>query len=149
MARLASVEILGAGPAGLYTAILLRRLMPHVRVRVAEQNPEGATFGFGVVFSEQALEFLKSDDPETHDLVTDGPYRWIRHPLYTAGLILLAGISLAAANVFMMAFVVLIAGLILSVVIPKEEAALIERFGEAYRAYRRQTGRLFPSGRGM
>jgi 2-polyprenyl-6-methoxyphenol hydroxylase-like FAD-dependent oxidoreductase len=50
MARLRSVEILGGGPAGLYTAILIRRLMPEVRLRVTEQNPAGATFGFGVVF---------------------------------------------------------------------------------------------------
>ncbi|PTA97704.1 MULTISPECIES: FAD-dependent monooxygenase [unclassified Sulfitobacter] len=76
MTRLSSVEILGAGPAGLYTAILIRRLLPDVRIRVTEQNPEGATFGFGVVFSDQALEFLKSDDPETHDLVIPHMERW-------------------------------------------------------------------------
>ena len=49
MASVSSVEILGGGPAGLYTAILLRRLMPQVRLRVTEQNPQGATFGFGVL----------------------------------------------------------------------------------------------------
>lgn len=76
MARLSSVEIVGAGPAGLYTAILIRRLLPDVAVRVSEQNPEGATFGFGVVFSDQALEFLRADDPETHDLVTPHMERW-------------------------------------------------------------------------
>lgn len=76
MSKLTSIEILGAGPAGLYTAILIRRLMPHVQVRVTEQNPEGATFGFGVVFSDRALEFLKADDPETHDLVTPHMERW-------------------------------------------------------------------------
>ncbi len=76
MKKLASVEILGGGPAGLYTAILLRRMMPHVRLRVTEQNAKGATFGFGVVFSDQALDFLKADDPETHDLVTPAMERW-------------------------------------------------------------------------
>ena len=76
MTKLSTVEILGAGPAGLYTAILLRRLMPQLRIRVTEQNPEGATFGFGVVFSDQALEFLKADDPETHDLVAPHMERW-------------------------------------------------------------------------
>lgn len=76
MASVSSVEILGAGPSGLYTAILLRHLMPHVRVRVTEQNPQGATFGFGVVFSDQALAFLNADDPETHDLVTPHMERW-------------------------------------------------------------------------
>jgi len=76
MSRLSKVEILGGGPAGLYTAILLRRLMPHVHVRLTEQNPEGATFGFGVVFSDQALDFLKADDPDIHDLVTPHMERW-------------------------------------------------------------------------
>ena len=76
MSRLSKVEILGGGPAGLYTAILLRRLMPDVRVRLTEQNAVGATFGFGVVFSDQALDFLKADDAEFHDLVTPHMERW-------------------------------------------------------------------------
>ena len=70
------IEILGGGPGGLYTAILLRRLMPEVEVRVTEQNPEGATFGFGVVFSDQALKFLRADDPETYDLIVPHMERW-------------------------------------------------------------------------
>ena len=97
MTRLSSVEILGAGPAGLYTAILIRRLLPDVRVRVTEQNPEGATFGFGVVFSDQALEFLKADDPETHDLVTPHMERWrnmtLNHP---DGRVTLDGVGFTA-----------------------------------------------------
>ncbi len=76
MSKLSSIEILGGGPAGLYTAILIRRLLPNVRVRITEQNPEGATFGFGVVFSDQALEFLRAEDPETHDLLTPHMERW-------------------------------------------------------------------------
>lgn len=76
MSRLTSVDILGAGPAGLYTAILLRRHLPDVRVRVTEQNARNATFGFGVVFSDQALAALKADDPETHDLIVGPMERW-------------------------------------------------------------------------
>jgi 2-polyprenyl-6-methoxyphenol hydroxylase-like FAD-dependent oxidoreductase len=57
--------ILGAGPAGLYLAYLIRRRNPTADVHVIEQNPPDATFGFGVVFSERALEFLNADDPET------------------------------------------------------------------------------------
>ena len=44
--------------------------MSTTRVRVSEQNPADATFGFGVVFSDQALDFLQADDPETHALIT-------------------------------------------------------------------------------
>ncbi|PCH94534.1 MAG: monooxygenase [Rhodobacteraceae bacterium] len=76
MSQLSNIEILGGGPAGLYTAILIRRLLPKVHVRVTEQNPEGSTFGFGVVFSDQALEFLKADDPETHDLIMPYMEKW-------------------------------------------------------------------------
>jgi benzoate-CoA ligase family protein len=97
MSQINSIEILGAGPAGLYTAILIRRLLPHVRVRVTEQNPEGATFGFGVVFSDQALEFLKADDPETHDLITPLMERWTNMTLnLPKGSVTLDGVGFTA-----------------------------------------------------
>jgi len=97
MAGLSSVDIIGGGPSGLYTAILLRRLMPHVRVRVSEQNPVGATFGFGVVFSDQALDFLNADDPQTHDLVTPHMERWRNMTLNLPGdQITLDGVGFSA-----------------------------------------------------
>jgi hypothetical protein len=76
LVNLENVEIIGAGPAGLYTAILLKTAMPTIRVRVSEQNPADATFGFDVVFSGQALDFLQADDPETHALITPLMKRW-------------------------------------------------------------------------
>lgn len=76
MSKLKTMAIVGGGPAGLYAAILMRRKMPQVEVTVFEQNPEGATFGFGVVFSDQALGFLKAADPEIHDLVLPHMERW-------------------------------------------------------------------------
>ncbi|ACM28751.1 benzoate-CoA ligase family protein [Rhizobium rhizogenes] len=97
MQGLGKVEILGGGPAGLYTAILLRRMLPNVVVRVTEQNPQGATFGFGVVFSDQALEFLKAEDPEIHDLVEPQMERWrnmtLNHP---EGQVTLDGVGFTA-----------------------------------------------------
>lgn len=94
---LKQVDVLGGGPAGLYTAILLRRQMPDVVVRVTEQNPRGATFGFGVVFSDQALDFLAADDPDTHALITPRMERWrnmtLNHP---QGTVTLDGVGFSA-----------------------------------------------------
>jgi 2-polyprenyl-6-methoxyphenol hydroxylase-like FAD-dependent oxidoreductase len=60
------VAVVGAGPAGLLFALLAKRRRPAWRVEVAEQNPPGATFGFGVVFSQGALGFLERDAPDLH-----------------------------------------------------------------------------------
>ncbi|WP_298496181.1 benzoate-CoA ligase family protein [uncultured Maritimibacter sp.] len=76
MSQLKRMAIVGGGPAGLYAAILMRRKLPQVEVTVFEQNPQGATFGFGVVFSDQALGFLKAADPEIHDLILPHMERW-------------------------------------------------------------------------
>ena len=71
-----NILVAGAGPAGLYLSYLLKRRAPQWRVRVLEQNPRDATFGFGVVFSERALEFLRADDPGTYDLITPRMQTW-------------------------------------------------------------------------
>jgi anthraniloyl-CoA monooxygenase len=73
-----NVEIVGAGPAGLYLAILLKKLDRGVDVRVLERNAPDATFGFGVVFSEETLGALRDADPETHLEITDTFARWDR-----------------------------------------------------------------------
>jgi 2-polyprenyl-6-methoxyphenol hydroxylase-like FAD-dependent oxidoreductase len=70
------IAILGAGPAGLYLAYLIKRRRPDADVRVIEQNPANATFGFGVVFSDRALEFLRADDPDTYAAITPHMESW-------------------------------------------------------------------------
>src|SRR5436190_2249240 len=60
------IVILGAGPAGLYLAYLIKRRQPDADVTIIEQNSTDATFGFGVVFSDRALEFLREDDQESY-----------------------------------------------------------------------------------
>src|ERR671939_225626 len=71
-----NVLVVGAGPAGVYFAYLAKRAGPDWRIRVVEQNPADATFGFGVVFSDKALEFLRADDPSTYDLITPEMETW-------------------------------------------------------------------------
>ena len=97
MADLSNVTIIGAGPSGLYAGILLRRLLPQARVRIFEQNHKGATFGFGVVFSDKALSFLQADDPETYALIVPHMEKWQDMALnLPAGQVVLDGIGFTA-----------------------------------------------------
>jgi 2-polyprenyl-6-methoxyphenol hydroxylase-like FAD-dependent oxidoreductase len=70
------IAILGAGPAGLYLSFLVKRRRPDADVVLIEQNPADATFGFGVVFSDRALEFLREDDPETFATIAPQMESW-------------------------------------------------------------------------
>lgn len=78
-----------------------------------------------------------------HELVTHGPYRAIRHPLYTFGYINFVGMSLLAANWFMFAMLT-IGMLALGARTRQEEENLIQRFGEQYLDYMKRTGRYLP-----
>lgn len=70
------IAVLGGGPGGLYFAYLWKTRHPEDVVRLFEQNPEGATFGFGVVFSAKAMDFLRADDPQTADMITERMETW-------------------------------------------------------------------------
>jgi len=81
---------------------------------------------------------------DRHTLVTHGPYRWVRHPmydvlfLYMLSILLLTG-NLLLGGLFMGGFLITIATRV-----AKEEAILEEAYGDAYRAYRLRTGRFVP-----
>jgi 2-polyprenyl-6-methoxyphenol hydroxylase-like FAD-dependent oxidoreductase len=79
------IAVIGGGPGGLYFAYLWKRRHPEASVDLFEQNPAGATWGFGVVFSEQALEFLRADDPDTVDAITPRMESWKNITLYLRG----------------------------------------------------------------
>jgi protein-S-isoprenylcysteine O-methyltransferase Ste14 len=76
-------------------------------------------------------------------LVTHGPYRWVRHPFYVTAALLMASVTVLAANWLIGAGSLLVLGL-LAVRSPKEERMLMERFGQQYRDYMAKTGRFFP-----
>jgi 2-polyprenyl-6-methoxyphenol hydroxylase-like FAD-dependent oxidoreductase len=70
------IAVIGGGPGGLYFAYFWKRRHPDAQIDLFEQNPAGATWGFGVVFSEQALEFLRADDPDTVDAIAPRMESW-------------------------------------------------------------------------
>jgi protein-S-isoprenylcysteine O-methyltransferase Ste14 len=76
-------------------------------------------------------------------LITHGPYRWVRHPLYTAGTIVLIALT-ALTAMWWVAAAFLPAAFVLVWRTGKEEAKLIEAFGDEYRVYMQRTGRFFP-----
>lgn len=91
------IAILGAGPAGLYLSYLIKRRSPDADVTVFEQNPADATFGFGVVFSDRALEFLREDDEETYAAIVPQMESWHDITLVKGGKrITIDGIGFAA-----------------------------------------------------
>ena len=79
-----------------------------------------------------------------HELVTNGPYKFVRHPMYSAFFLMGAGVLLLSANW-------LVGGLNLVAVtymyllrVGDEESMMIDQFGQSYQRYMSETGRLFP-----
>ncbi len=83
------------------------------------------------------------DLKQDHKLITKGPYSVIRHPMYTILIVFMISISLFSASTLIL--VPHLAAIILLLLrLDKEEAMLIEKFGEDYREYMLKTGRLLP-----
>jgi len=78
-----------------------------------------------------------------HKLSTHGIYRYVRHPLYTIGSSLFVSFGMMADNWFIAALGIL-TFILMAVRTPKEEANLIEKFGDEYIEYMKRTGRFLP-----
>lgn len=78
-----------------------------------------------------------------HKLVTSGPYHWVQHPLYTIGSTLFVSFGLVADNWFIAALG-LLAFIVMAIRAPTEKANLIEKFGNEYREYMKNTGAFLP-----
>ena len=78
-----------------------------------------------------------------HKLTTNGIYKYIRHPLYTIGSSFILSFGMMADNWFIGMFGIL-AFVLMAIRTPKEEANLIEKFGDEYREYMKRTGRFLP-----
>lgn len=79
------VGVLGGGPAGLYAALLLRKADPSNEVTVAERNAPDATFGWGVVFSEETLAAFRDADFESYTRIQDTFARWTAIDVFYRG----------------------------------------------------------------
>ncbi len=82
------VTVVGAGPSGLYLAILLKKADPAHEVTVVERNAPDATFGWGVVFSEETLGALRDADYATYLEITDSFARWTSIDIHYRGQVL-------------------------------------------------------------
>ena len=80
---------------------------------------------------------------DRHDLITEGPYRWVRHPMYSALRLLFFGLSLISA-VWPLLVLAVVMVPFFNRVVGKEEAMMIEQFGNEYRNYMGRTGRFLP-----
>src|SRR5947199_3169975 len=76
------IVTVGGGPAGLYFSLLMKRADPSHRVTVIERNAPDATFGWGVVFSEETLGSIRDADLETSLAITDAFARWDAIDIY-------------------------------------------------------------------
>jgi protein-S-isoprenylcysteine O-methyltransferase Ste14 len=79
-----------------------------------------------------------------HELVVRGPYRRVRHPMYTAGLLASVSVLLLSANWLVGGSWLVMCVWQFALRIPLEENLMTEQFGDAYRQYTRTSGRLIP-----
>jgi protein-S-isoprenylcysteine O-methyltransferase Ste14 len=107
-----------------------------------------ALLGFVLLqWAQKTLGKNWSDTPrmiQEQSLITSGPYQYIRHPIYTAFLLILGSTFLISAN-WLIGFA-WIGMTVLEVAsrIGFEENLMLEYFGDQYREYRKRTGRLLP-----
>lgn len=78
-------------------------------------------------------------------MVINGPYQWIRHPIYSSFLLILGSTFLISANWFIGGSWIMMMALDISVRINSEEELQISRYGDQYRDYMTRTGRIFPN----
>jgi len=83
-------------------------------------------------------------DPRSSDrMVINGPYKFIRHPMYTAALCIALGLAcLIQSIICLVLFCIYL--LLIILLIPKEEESLVRAYGETYKQYQKKVGKLFP-----
>jgi len=90
-----------------------------------------------------ALEPSKYIQKKTDALVTNGPYRYVRNPIYLGSFTFIIALAFVASNWLLLLPALALVALIYTL-ISKEEATLLERFGDEYREYMKRTPCLIP-----
>jgi anthraniloyl-CoA monooxygenase len=70
------ITVVGAGPAGLYFAILMKKADPSHEIRVFERDGADDTFGWGIVFSDQTFSYLRDNDEPTFEKIVAACETW-------------------------------------------------------------------------
>jgi protein-S-isoprenylcysteine O-methyltransferase Ste14 len=104
--------------------------------------------GFALLgWSQVALGRNWSDQPritESQIFIENGPYQWVRHPIYSAFIMILGSSLLITANWFIGGLWLLITLVDINERIKFEEAKMVEQFGDEYQSYMQRTGSLYP-----
>jgi anthraniloyl-CoA monooxygenase len=79
------IACVGAGPAGLFLAILMKARDPSHEITVLERQRPAGTHGWGVVFWDDLVATLCATDPRTAQEVVDAAYRWVDHVIDIQG----------------------------------------------------------------
>jgi anthraniloyl-CoA monooxygenase len=81
----------GGGPAGLYASLLLKKARPELHVTLIHRDPRGATYGWGVVFSDRTLAEFREADQRTYEQITGSFVEWDAIDIFYRGELTRAG----------------------------------------------------------
>jgi len=119
------------------TTFLSEHVPLYVRLVIMALSPIAAAClfksGHGVV----------SDDSRPAGVVSTGAFRYVRHPLYLAGILFYPGLAVSTASLFSLALLAMIF-IFYNHIASFEERLLLEKFGESYETYKKKTGRWVP-----
>jgi anthraniloyl-CoA monooxygenase len=85
------IACLGGGPGGLVFTILAKKAFPGAVVELWDRNPAGATYGFGVVFSDEAMDAIRRADEPVHAAIVRDRAHWGQIDVHLNGRVYTSG----------------------------------------------------------